>query len=223
MSRLHHLIIAVALCISFTQAWFHSENTKTTGPCQKECKYYGEFNHTFSCNNAQCTSIPDINKDAYAVFLQLNNITNITKLDLPQVTDIDLSDNSITTITPQAFETCANLERLLLPGNFLQDLNEENFIGSATLNTLDLSYNLIQELPDRWYNKDWASTLEYLFLQHNYINKIDEGTFTWLGRLKRLNLAVNKIPSIEPSHFSSLYNLILFVIFQKIYLFPKLS
>ncbi|KAL6459990.1 hypothetical protein MHYP_G00317490 [Metynnis hypsauchen] len=117
------------------------------------------------------------------ILLQTNNIARIEKpLDyLPNVTEIDLSQNNISSIRD------INLGRL------------------PQLLSLHMEENWICSLPDNALSQ--LLNLQELYLNHNLISFISPKAFHGLHNLLRLHLNSNRLQSISSKWFESLPNL----------------
>ncbi|NXU59595.1 ECM2 protein, partial [Turnix velox] len=131
---------------------------------------------TVSCINAKLTQIPPIS-DPTLTSLDLtgNSITAISDEafnGIPNLEWIDLSKNNITSpgIGPQAFKILKNLKRLYLDGNMLVQVPSE--------------------LP---------STLEEIKINDNHLHAIDEDGLQGLKNLVNLELEGNKLSEANVS------------------------
>lgn len=109
--------------------------------------------------------------------LEKNNISEIrqNQLRLPNLLELDLGDNAITTVDETAFSLCPLLKHL------------------------DLSYNRIQTLPHGVFRTN-LENLETIELQGNRIENV-EGILNNLSSLLRLDLSSNKLKSISAETF----------------------
>ncbi|XP_054641680.1 leucine-rich repeat-containing G-protein coupled receptor 6 isoform X2 [Dunckerocampus dactyliophorus] len=72
------------------------------------------------------------------------------------------------------------------------------------LRVMELSYNLIQDLPSFYH----CSELQEIGLQHNQITRLESSTFQQLTSLRTLDLSWNKIEWIHADAFASLNSLV---------------
>ncbi|NWR66766.1 ECM2 protein, partial [Bucorvus abyssinicus] len=141
---------------------------------------------TVSCINAKLTQIPPISDpDLTSLDLTGNSITTISDEafnGIPNLEWIDLSKNNITSpgIGPQAFKILKRLKRLYLDGNML--------------------VHIPSELP---------STLEEIKINDNHLHAIDEDGLQDLKNLVTLELEGNKLSeaNVSPLAFHPLKSL----------------
>ncbi|NXD72611.1 ECM2 protein, partial [Eolophus roseicapillus] len=141
---------------------------------------------TVSCINAKLKQIPPISDpDLTSLDLTGNSITTISDEafnGIPNLEWIDLSKNNITSpgIGPRAFEILKKLKRLYLDGNML--------------------VHIPSELP---------STLEEIKINDNHLHAIDEDGLKGLKNLVTLELEGNKLSeaNVSPLAFSPLKSL----------------
>ncbi|XP_049682780.1 extracellular matrix protein 2 [Accipiter gentilis] len=141
---------------------------------------------TISCINAKLTQIPPISdRDITSLDLTGNSITTISDEafnGMPNLEWIDLSKNNITSpgIGPQAFKILKKLKRLYLDGNML--------------------VHIPSELP---------SSLEEIKINDNHLHAIDEDGLQDLKNLVTLELEGNKLSeaNVSPLAFYPLKSL----------------
>ncbi|KAM6256621.1 extracellular matrix protein 2 isoform 2-T5 [Porphyrio hochstetteri] len=141
---------------------------------------------TVSCINAKLTQIPPISDpDLTSLDLTGNSITTISDESfngIPNLEWIDLSKNNITSpgISPRAFKILKKLKRLYLDGNML--------------------VHIPSELP---------STLEEIKINDNHLHAIDEDGLQDLKNLVTLELEGNKLSeaNVSPLAFYPLKSL----------------
>ncbi|XP_017654041.1 leucine-rich repeat-containing G-protein coupled receptor 5 isoform X2 [Nannospalax galili] len=122
---------------------------------------------------------------------------------LPELRTLTLNGASQITEFPDLTGT-ANLESLTLTGAKISSLPQTVCDQLPNLRVLDLSYNLLEDLP----SFSGCQKLQKIDLRHNEIYEIKVGTFQQLLSLRSLNLAWNKIAIIHPNAFSTLPSLI---------------
>lgn len=135
---------------------------------------------------------------------QISSVVN-SGGELNNLSWISLSDNSITSISENAFIGLTNLNCLYLNNNKLTILN--GFVKSLTNNLkhLDLSDNLIAEIEKDVF-KDLCS-LQVLKLEMNKLTSIEHEWFSNLKDLTFLNLSYNSLKSLHLKEMINLKNL----------------
>nr|XP_040136250.1 leucine-rich repeat-containing G-protein coupled receptor 5 isoform X3 [Ictidomys tridecemlineatus] len=122
---------------------------------------------------------------------------------LPELRTLTLNGASQITEFPDLTGT-ANLESLTLTGAQISSLPQTVCDQLPNLQVLDLSYNLLEDLP----SFSVCQKLQKIDFRHNEIYEIKVNTFQQLPGLRSLNLAWNKIAIIHPDAFSTLPSLI---------------
>ncbi|XP_021240854.1 leucine-rich repeat-containing G-protein coupled receptor 5 isoform X2 [Numida meleagris] len=123
--------------------------------------------------------------------------------NLPELRTLTLNGASQITEFPDLTGT-KSLESLTLTGAQITSLPKSACDQLPNLQVLDLSYNLLEDLPCFTACKK----LQKIDLHHNEIDEIKADTFRQLTSLRSLDLAWNKIKIIHPNAFSSLPSLI---------------
>ncbi|XP_066918460.1 nephrocan-like [Clytia hemisphaerica] len=164
--------------------------------------------------------------------LTKNNIEHIPQnLDLPNLTDLDLSRNNITYLAPHSFARMHGLKTLYLSRNKLHKVTIDAFTGLTSLQRLFLDHNEIDVLYAGVLNglvslqkfnvahnqlqrvrKGVMNNFRYLtdiILKDNFISTLDDRSFQGL-KIHVLDLQNNRLKAIRNNVFSSL------VIFGKI-------
>ncbi|XP_036773525.2 leucine-rich repeat-containing G-protein coupled receptor 5 isoform X2 [Manis pentadactyla] len=121
---------------------------------------------------------------------------------LPELRTLTLNGASQITEFPDLTGT-ASLESLTLTRAQISSLPQTVCDQLPNLQVLDLSYNLLEDLP----SFSVCQKLQKIDLRHNAVYEIKVDTFQHLLSLRSLNLAWNKIAIIHPSAFSSLPSL----------------
>uniref|UniRef100_A0A8D8WRN5 Insulin-like growth factor-binding protein complex acid labile subunit n=1 Tax=Cacopsylla melanoneura TaxID=428564 RepID=A0A8D8WRN5_9HEMI len=139
---------------------------------------------------------------------------------LPNLYDLDLSDNNIVIIDPDTFEFSAFLHRLVLAGNPLKPDVSKYLLKSESLTELDISRcnlstitpemfskldnliflnlasNYLKDIGHFWKYKDFEF-VEELDLSDNQIQKIDTKILSEHSELVTLNLRKNLLQSFD--------------------------
>lgn len=147
-----------------------------------------------------CTYIPRPNScggvcdcQGSAIWCDDRNLTAVPYF--PLITqEIYLQKNNITSIRDDTFIGLLNVNLLNMSRNTIVDIESRAFLTLAFLQELDLSYNLIGQLPARM---DFPGSIMSLQLSHNQLTVIEDFTFQYLEKLKHLNLKRNKLSSIK--------------------------
>ncbi|KAM9071750.1 leucine-rich repeat-containing G-protein coupled receptor 5 isoform 3-T3 [Megaptera novaeangliae] len=121
---------------------------------------------------------------------------------LPELRTLTLNGASQITEFPDLTGT-ASLESLTLTGAQISSLPQTVCDQLPNLQALDLSYNLLEDLP----SFSVCQKLQKIDLRHNEMCEIRANTFQQLFSLRSLNLAWNKIAIIHPNAFSTLPSL----------------
>ncbi|CAJ0957217.1 unnamed protein product [Ranitomeya imitator] len=159
------------LCVCGNRPWFTPQST------YREAK-------TVDCNDLRLIKIPaNLSADTQVLLLQSNNIerTNGELQQLVNLTELDLSQNNISSI---------------------QDVGLANL---SQLTTLHLEENQVFEMTD--YCLQDLTNLEELYINHNQLSSISPSAFAGLHSLLRLHLNSNKLRIIDSRWFESTPNL----------------
>ncbi|NXV38954.1 ECM2 protein, partial [Rissa tridactyla] len=141
---------------------------------------------TVSCINAKLTQIPPISD--------------------PDLTSLDLTGNSITTISDEAFNGIPNLEWIDLSKNNITSpgIGRKAFKILKNLKRLYLDGNMLVHVPS-----ELPSTLEEIKINDNHLHAIDEDGLQDLKNLVTLELEGNKLSeaNVSPLAFYPLKSL----------------
>ena len=104
-------------------------------------------------------------------FLSLasNRLTSITKMELsrtaPLIQHLILKNNRIEKVGHDAFSTLTKLEYLNLAGNLFHRV--DTFVHMKSLRKLDLSFNFVSEVPEKFFQAIKTTSLKTLDLSGN--------------------------------------------------------
>ncbi|XP_023282671.1 leucine-rich repeat neuronal protein 3-like [Seriola lalandi dorsalis] len=160
-----------ALCRCEIRPWFSPSSTYTEAA-------------TVDCNDLGLSALPErLPSETQVLLLQTNNIVNVEKtLDyLANITEIDLSQNNISSVSDVCLGSLPQLLSLHMEENWIQELSD----------------GCIASLPN----------LQEFYINHNLIFSIGAGAFQGLGRLLRLHLNSNRLTSVNSQWFQQLPNL----------------
>lgn len=139
---------------------------------------------TVDCNDLGLSALPQgLPSETQVLLLQTNNIVNVEKsLDyLANITEIDLSQNNISSVSDVRLGSLPQLLSLHMEENWVQELSD----------------SCLASLPN----------LQEFYINHNLIFSISSRAFQGLGRLLRLHLNSNRLTSIDSEWFRPLPNL----------------
>nr|XP_005161420.1 leucine-rich repeat and fibronectin type-III domain-containing protein 4-like [Danio rerio] len=117
--------------------------------------------------------------------------------DLESLRSLHLDTNRLTVVGPQDLTGLVNLQHLIINNNQLTDVSADAFDDFLlTLEDLDLSYNNLRRVP--WESIQNMASLHTLNLDHNLIDQIAEGSFGELYKLSRLDMTSNRLQTLPP-------------------------
>ncbi|XP_044211969.1 leucine-rich repeat neuronal protein 3-like [Thunnus albacares] len=160
-----------ALCRCEIRSWFSPSSIYTEAA-------------TVDCNDLGLSALPErLPIETQVLLLQTNNIVNVEKtLDyLANLTEIDLSQNNISSVSDVCVGSLPQLLSLHMEENWIQELSD----------------SCLASLPN----------LQEFYINHNLIFSISPGAFQGLSRLLRLHLNSNRLTSINSQWFQPLPNL----------------
>lgn len=161
-----------------------------------------------SFQHSKMDALPDEIFTSYPVLkvlnassVELKHINNTRFGHLPELGELDLSNNSLASWPERIFEKC-NIVTLFLHHNRLSDLDTYAFYGLSKLQRLDLSYNSIAKLEEGVFNP--LINLDELHMEFNHIQVVDKQLFAHNTLLRQLYVQNNSIDLIDASAFNSL-------------------
>ncbi|XP_055035181.2 leucine-rich repeat and fibronectin type-III domain-containing protein 4 [Misgurnus anguillicaudatus] len=117
--------------------------------------------------------------------------------DLESLRSLHLDTNRLTVVGPQDLTGLINLQHLIINNNQLTNVSADAFDDFLqTLEDLDLSYNNLRRVP--WEAIQNMASLHTLNLDHNLIDQIAEGSFGELYKLSRLDMTSNRLQTLPP-------------------------
>ncbi len=134
--------------------------------------------------------------------LSRNTIHSLKPLafaDLESLRSLHLDTNRLTVVGPQDLTGLINLQHLIINNNQLTEVSADAFDDFLlTLEDLDLSYNNLRRVP--WESIQNMASLHTLNLDHNLIDQIAEGSFSELYKLSRLDMTSNRLQTLPLIH-----------------------
>ncbi|NXD22198.1 LRTM1 protein, partial [Spelaeornis formosus] len=141
---------------------------------------------TADCKNRGFTEIPaHLPPEIQILQLQNNRIWRINQnafTATPLLKILDLSNNSLSSVAPGAFQKLRYLQVLNLTRNLIHYIENKTFSFLPHLKELDLSSNSIIRLPETFGNSTGNITL--LSVKHNKLQKIERILLESLPNLK---------------------------------------
>lgn len=115
-----------------------------------------------------------------------------------------LSYANLSTINNQWFTSNLRLNYLQLASNRIS-VSADSFVGLEGIQTLNLAYNTINEIPSEALAR--LQSLQHLFLMGNNLTVLHEDSFPDLQSLETLDISENPIAIIQDEAFRGLGNL----------------
>ncbi|KAG5684223.1 hypothetical protein PVAND_013461 [Polypedilum vanderplanki] len=124
---------------------------------------------------------------------------------LKNLRSLNLADNKIKHIDPDAFDDLSSLEELDLSGNELEILDEDVFAKLKNLKTLRIGNNKFHSIHHNLFKN--LRNLVNVSISNQHIEKIPEKLFNTNLKLQNIWMNSNKIKSISPNMFAKLKDL----------------
>lgn len=113
---------------------------------------------------------------------------------------LDISDNQISEIPVDAFESIPSLSHLNISRNgHINVLPQNVFQHNQALLSIDLSHVELKALPVNLFSKNY--NLERIYLSNNLLQEVSENTFKNLKNLTHLDLSYNNIVTLRTPVF----------------------
>ncbi|CAD7089525.1 unnamed protein product [Hermetia illucens] len=176
--------------------------------CPSKCTCVGDANLRASCISASLDEVPiQLNPESKYINLTLNKIRNIdfALTFYTQLEVLDLSQNVIETLGSKNFELQNELRTLNLSRNSITSLSKDAFKGLKNLLLLDLSYNRLETIhPSAML--DLSSLIE-LDLSSNFIVSMEGGVFRNMISLEILLYGNNQLLDVPATNLEYLRSL----------------
>ncbi|KAJ0029019.1 hypothetical protein NQD34_004016 [Periophthalmus magnuspinnatus] len=187
---------------------------------------------TVDCNDLGLSLLPDgLPLETQVLLLQTNNIVklentldyleniteidlsqnNITSLDevhlgsLPQLLSFHLEENMIQVLGGNCVPTLPNLQEFYINHNFIFSINSEAFLGLERLVRLHLNSNRLTTINGQWFRH--LPSLEILMLGENPILELSDENFKMLANLRSLVLARMNLTDVPENALVGLDNM----------------
>ena len=148
---------------------------------------------------------PQVRDAIVAVVPGVDSADDVTAAHLSLITNLNLSEQNITTLKSGDFDGLSSLDSLALYKNELSHLPADLFSGLSSLSKLDLGNNDLSSLPADIFSD--LSSLSWLSLRDNKLGRLPSGIFAGLSSLNMLGLSYNKLGSLPSGLFSELSSL----------------
>ena len=132
----------------------------------------------------------------------VDSANDVTASHLTLITNLNLSEQSITTLKAGDFDGLSSLRSLSLAKNTLSSLPTGIFSGLSAMSSLDLGSNTLSSLPDGVFSG--LSSMGRLNLSYNSLDSLSANTFSGLSALTGLDLGNNQLSSLPADIFSGL-------------------
>ncbi len=143
-----------------------------------------------------------------AIVQALSNVSTAADVKtghLLQILAIDLSSESISSLTADDFDGLTNLRELTIFSNNLSSLPSGIFDGLSSLVSLNLGNNGLTSLSDDVF--DDLTALTYLNLENNSLTSLPSGIFDNLTAMVTLDISDNSISSLPDNLLTSMTTL----------------
>ena len=145
---------------------------------------------------------PQVRDTIVALVPGVDSANDVTASHLALITNLNLSEQSITTLKAGDFDGLSSLRSLSLAKNTLSSLPTGIFSGLSAMSSLDLGSNTLSSLPDGVFSG--LSSMGRLNLSYNSLDSLSANTFSGLSALTGLDLGNNQLSSLPADIFSGL-------------------
>ncbi|OQR72714.1 hypothetical protein BIW11_03724 [Tropilaelaps mercedesae] len=139
------------------------------------------------------------------LYILRNRLTKLSRVKLTSLGVLDVSDNQISDVDPDAFIDLLELTVLNLNGNILQRLSYEWFTPLRKLRHLNLARNRLTELNNLVFMP--LSQLRSVDLSHNRLSHIGVLSFQAVVSLEQLDLSHNRLTDLPDDFCKWFYSL----------------
>ena len=148
---------------------------------------------------------PQVRDAIVAAVPGVSSSNDVTEAHLNAITELNLSNKSITSLKAGDFSGLSSLRTLYLNDNQLTNLPENVFSGLSSLRDLYLNGNRLTSLPTDLFSG--LSSLRQINLHTNRLTNLPADIFSGLSSLTQLFLRNNRLASLPADVFSGLSSL----------------
>ncbi len=141
-------------------------------------------------------------QDAIVAAAGVNSASDLTAIHLSAITELNLREKGITSLTADDFDGLINLTSLDLSRNQLHTLPSGVFDNLTELTSLTLWNNRLKSVPSGVFDK--LTNLSTLNLQQNRLTSLPSGIFDKLSSLNDLGLLFNDFTALPSGIFDKL-------------------
>ncbi|MGH0178531.1 UNVERIFIED_CONTAM: hypothetical protein FKN15_077638 [Acipenser sinensis] len=200
-------LLAVCLVLGSSLSYCPPQCVCDTHPCYTPQSVYHQAK-TVDCNELQLNSVPwNISPETQVLLLQSNNISRVTLelQNLANLTELDLSQNHFVGIRDVGLANLSQLITLYLEENQVQDLPDDSLRDLASLEELYINHNRISSIGPKAFSG--LGNLLRLHLNSNRLRTIDSRWFETLPNLEILMIGENPILGLKDMNFQPLSKL----------------
>ena len=135
----------------------------------------------------------------------VDSANDVTAAHLALITNLNLSDQSITALKTGDFDGLSALRSLSLAKNTLSSLPADIFSGLSAMSSLDVGSNELSNLPNEVFSG--LSAMSRLNLSYNSLDNLSANTFSEMSSLTGLDLGNNELSNLPADIFSGLSSL----------------
>ena len=136
---------------------------------------------------------------AIAKAVGVSDCSGVTEMDLATITSLDLSGQSIASLSAGDFDGMLSLRTLSLSNNDIESLPGGIFDDLISLRELFLSSNKLTTVPGGTFSN--LTSLTNLYLQSNDLSALPSNAFDGLSALSSINLQSNDLTSLPGDVF----------------------
>lgn len=139
---------------------------------------------------------------------QIREITERMFDEMPNLINLKISFNGLEVLHPNSLKELVELNELDLSNNLLVNIPYQIFANNPELTAINLSHNLIKNMPDKGFLfNQKPGVINHFDASYNQIEFLHENSFATMVGLTHLYLNNNKIKALPSLVFSQLKSL----------------